>query len=216
VIENKSKNTPEIESMVKEFGKLGRIERYYQFSENITGNAYDIVINNELDRIRKSELVLITDGDLISNSKEWLSEEIHILSWNKEVFACGITLDTVNLPLEAFPESEQWIHKDIAEHEDYFEVRTGGHLLLLRSKDFHKFMLWKNAKNLNFVDGVMHRYCYDEVKMTWARTKYAKAYHLTWDLYSDRNHPYTKLKTSKSFHETWYHMRKASYKLTEF
>jgi hypothetical protein len=62
----------------------------------------------------------------------------------------------------------------------------------------------------------MHRFCYEVLHKKWARTKRATAYHLTWDLYGDKNHPYTKMKLAKSFKETWYHKDLAGYSVQDF
>ena len=216
VIENPSPNTAKIKKLVDSLGQSGLVKRYYLFDKNITGNAYDTVLTKELDEIKKSPFVLITDGDLMADNPGWLDEEISILKKHKGVFACGVSLDMSNLPLASFPSAKNWIPKDIAEHKDYFEALTGGHLLLVRGKEFYDFMKWKDKNNLYFVDGFMHKYCYEILNKRWSRTKKSKARHLTWDLYLDKDHAYTKLKTEKSFHETWYHRRGASYSLTNY
>jgi hypothetical protein len=60
-------------------------------------------------------------------------------------------------------------------------------------------------KKLKFVDSVMHNYCYQRLKMKWARTKKISARHLTWDSYGDLEHPYTQLKKSKRMSAIWNH-----------
>jgi len=216
IIENPSDNTPEIKQIVDTHGKAGLIRRHYLFNKNITSTAFELVINNDLAKLQKSPYVLITDGDLVAEQKTWLDEEITILEQNPSVFACGVSLDMSNLPVVAFPDATSWVPSDRAIYPTFFEAVTGGHLLLFRGREFSQFMLWKNKHGLNFVDGVMHRYCYEELHKKWARTKDAKAYHLTWDLYANIDHPYTNLKTKKNFQDTWYHSQKAGYILTEY
>lgn len=216
VIENPSLETPLISKMIEEYGRQGLIKRYYQFDQNITGMAYDLVITKEIRSIKKTPLVLITDGDLTCQTKSWLDEEINILDKHSDVFACGVSLEMSNLPLRAFPEAKGWIPADIETYEDFHEACTGGHLLLMRGKGLFGFMRWKQKNKIHFLDSNMHRYCYQELHKKWARTKHSKAYHLTWDLYQDKNHPYTKLKSDKSFDETWRHQNRASYTLTEY
>ncbi|HSX23595.1 MAG TPA: hypothetical protein VLE74_00645 [Candidatus Saccharimonadales bacterium] len=216
IVENPSDNTPKITKIVDDFGYKGLIKRYYLFDQNITNNAYDVVVNKELKNIKKSPYVIITDGDLTSKNEDWLNEELEILRHNPDVFACGISLDKSNLPIATFPEAKDWIPPDKREETMFFETYTGLHLVLIRGRELHNFINWKDSNGLHFVDGVMHRYCYEVLHKKWCRTKNSVAYHLTWDLYMDRKHPYTKMKLQKSFQDTWYHQRKASYRLKEY
>jgi hypothetical protein len=216
IIENPSPNTPKIQSIVSTLGKSGLIKKYYLFEKNITGNAYDTVFHKEQAIIKKSSRIIITDGDLYSTNKHWLKEELNILTRHPEVFACGVSLDMSNLPIKQFPDAINWIPPDKNTFSDFFEATTGGHLLMLRGGQFYDYMKWQAKNNLNFVDSVMHRYCYEILRKKWARTKNSKAYHLTWDLYNDKKHPYTVFKTSKTHEETWYHKQKAKYTLVEY
>jgi hypothetical protein len=104
----------------------------------------------------------------------------------------------------------------ISEQPNYYEAATGGHLMMLRGKDFAKYINWKNENKILHIDDEMRKYCYDTLHKKWARTKKSKAYHLTWDLYADKNHPYTKFRSKKTFKETWNHSQKASYDLSEY
>jgi 5'(3')-deoxyribonucleotidase len=215
VIENPSENSAIIKSMVQEYGVNSKIKRYYLFDENITGNAYDEVLTKELAEINSYKYVIITDGDLIPEKGQWLKEELSIMK-HSDVFACGVSLSRANLPLTAFPDAESWIPPDLREEKDYFEAYTGGHLLMFRGKQFATFMKWKNKRDLNFVDGIMHDYCYKELGMKWTRTKHATALHLTWDLYADKDHPYTKRKLDVSFRDMWYHKRTTNFTLKTY
>lgn len=216
VIENPSKNTSVIRKYIESLGKNGLVSRYYLFDKNITGNSLKIVFKKELELIRRNQYIVVTDGDLVSHGNGWIKEEKDLLKKHRDIFACGVSLDRSNLPLEAFPEANSWIPDDISKQADYHEAITGGHLLMFRGKDFASYMKWREENNLSHIDGVMHRYCYDVIHKKWARTKESVAYHLTWDLYQDKNHPYTKLKTAKSFQSTWYHDQHAEYSLIEF
>ena len=216
IIENPSPNTPHIQRFIKSLGKKGLIKRSYLFDQNITSNAMVTVLDLEKEAIKKSAYTIITDGDLVSNDKDWLSEEVGILKRNKDVFACGISLDMSNLPLKTYPESSGWIPPDIKETPQYYEAQTGGHLLMLRGKDFSNYIDWKNENNVNHIDGEMHKYCYSTLNKKWARTKKSTAYHLTWDLYADKNHPYTKFRAKKSFEDTWNHAQEAKHTLENF
>lgn len=216
VIENSSANTPVIKEWIDRLGRAGVVSRYYLFKENITGNAYGAVLDNEIDTVKKSPLVLVTDGDLTALNQSWLDEEKEILNNNAEVFTCGISLNMFNLPLKAFPEAVNWIPLDRAVYDGFIEAVTGVHLLLFRGDELASFVDWWRENKTPFVDGELHKYCYEVIGKKWARTKYSKARHLTWDLYADLEHTYTKKKTSKNFRSTWLHQKTASFEFIDY
>jgi hypothetical protein len=216
VMENPSPATPEISRLVNDYGKKGLIKRYYLFDKNITGYAFAVVLDKERDIVKQYNLTMLTDGDLTTKHTGWLDEEISILKNNPEVYACAVSLDKSNLPLKAFPEAKGWVPPDISVQDNYYEGRTGAHLLLLSSTSVLDFLDFQQERKVPFVDSSMHYYCYNELHKKWARTKDSTVYHLTWDLYKDPEHPYTKLKTQKSHEDTWYHQEASDYKLTEY
>lgn len=215
IIENPSSNTPKIKKIIDRFGKKGLIKKYYLYDENITNNAMSSLLKQDLEKLKKTKYFMITDGDITCDDPAWLDEELRIMK-HPEVFSCGVTLDKSNLPLKTFPNAKDWIPPDHQEYPDYYEVITGSHLQMVRGKEFYDFVAWQEKTNAHIVDGTMHEYCYKILGRRWARTKNAVAYHWTWDLYADKNHPYTKLKTDKSFKDTWHHKRQSGYKLTEY
>jgi hypothetical protein len=218
VAENPSPNTPEISKFIRQLGNKKLLKRYYLFDENITNNAFRMMFKTkrEVKTIKSSSYVITTDGDLVSNDKGWLDEEIDILKKYSEVFSCAVSLDMSNLPLASFPDAKNWIPADMSEQEDYYEAFTGSHLQMTRGAEFYTFLKWVEKNDAHLVDGEMHRYCYEVLHKKWARTKKAKAYHLTWDLYKDKDNTYTKAKDSKSFKEIWYHDKESLYTLVEF
>lgn len=215
VIENPSNNSLEIKSYVQELGNAKKISRYYIFEKNITNNAFDIVIQNEIKNIKSSRFIIVSDGDLtVNDGTAWLEETLSIMD-KPDVFCCGCSLLTDNLPVETFPEAMTWIPRLIS-IGDFSEGRTGCHLLTMRGKDMAKFIEWKTANNGHFTDNEIYRFCYQILHKKWARTSKNMAYHLTWDLYSDLNNEYTKLKTNKSFKDTWYHNESANFTLLKY
>jgi len=215
-VENPSENSPEIKKMIDEFGAAGIVKRHYLFEKNVTGAAYSAAIKNEQSLLEKSSFAVITDGDITVVNGDWLKEELRVLKKHDDVFAIGTTLSKRNLPLATFPDANGWIPKDIHENRDYFEVNTGAHLLLLRTRELLDFMDWKEKNGLQFVDGSLHRYAAEVIHKKWARTKHTEAYHLTWDLYFDRNHPYTKMKLDKSFNATWHHSDTSDFTVSSY
>lgn len=216
VIENPSPSSPKIKVMVDSYGAMGKIKRYYKFKENIAANVFSIILEKERQAIKKHGLVIVTDGDLTFNDSSWIKEERDILKNNPSVFACGMSLDLSNLPIKAFPEAASWIPNDVSVHEDYNENITGLYALMFSSANLLDFLDWFKGVSRPFVDSTLHSYCYDVLHKQWARTKTAEAYHLTWDLYQDKSHPYTKFRTSKTHQETWFHLKKSGYTLKEY
>jgi hypothetical protein len=121
-----------------------------------------------------------------------------------------VSLSEENLPIAMFPEARRWIQKPYRETELYYEVDTGHHLVLMRTSGFRDFMEYMTTRKLRYIDSEMHKYCRSNGKR-WAATKKTKAVHLTWDSYSDSNHPYTRLKTSKPIMEHWNHDKTSSF-----
>lgn len=197
VIENTSGNTPNISAYINKLGKEGKLDRYYRFHNNIAGRAFDEVLSEEKKLINRSPYVILTDGDLSSDDTNWLDEEISVLKNNSDVFVCATDLDLSNLPTENFPIAQEWVPEPSLITSDYLEGVTGIHLLSFRGKELCDFLDWKqNNSTDRFHDSLLHNYCYSVLGKKWARTKNAKAYHHTWDLYKDLSHPYTKFKTS--------------------
>jgi len=216
IVENPSNNTPVIRKYINRLGKNKKIKRYYLMDKNITGKALRTVIEHEKKYILKHRYVILTDGDITVSDTGWLKEQKRIMSHHRNVFACGVSMDKINLPLSTFPDAKNWLPNDMSEQKNYYEAFTGTHLLMLRPKNLFQCLDWLTKEGLASVDGTFHRYCYDVVGMKWARTKRALAYHLTWDLYSDYNHPYTQFKLSKSLNDTWYHSDESEFSTTEY
>lgn len=216
VIENPSKNSPEIAKIVDDLARGGRIVRYYRLKSNIAGEAYRLIMETEAKFLRKYRFTIITDGDLAITNRDVIKEIGKILSFNHSVFACGVSLDLINLPIKTFADAINWVPKEKSEFKDYFEGLTGCHLLAFRSKEIMACIRWLNKNNLAFVDDNLHEYCYKVINKSWARTKWSRAYHLTWDLYNDIDHPYTKLKTSKSFTDTWHQRKTSEFSLIDY
>lgn len=211
VIENPSKNTPKIKKIIKNYSSQGLIKRYYLFEKNITSRAYDIILEHEQEEIKNYKYVVITDGD-VTSTDEWIKEEKRALVFNPSLFCIGITFDMSNLPLNTFPDAAGWIPPDISKGGiAYREALTGMHFVMFRSSGLLNFLKYKIKKDINFIDGNIKEYVYETLHKKWGRTKKSRGIHLTWDLYQDLNHPYTKLKTSKSFKDTWYHKRSSKF-----
>jgi hypothetical protein len=208
VVENHSEHT---QRLLKPFllGELAerKIDRYILFRRNISNNAMETVLDAGLVPMGSSPVLLLTDGDVVAESAGWLDEQLAILGCHPEVMVCGVPLSTANLPVASFPEAVNWVPPPLAIHEDYVETRqSGSHLWLLRMTDLRKVRLFRRVTGRRWVDDTFGLYA----RLTgrrWALTKNAVARHLTWDLYADREHPYTRLRVSQSLRQTWCHYR---------
>jgi len=129
------------------------------------------------------------------------------------VFACGISINQDNLPINIFPEAKNWIPPSKNVFNDFIEGLTGMHLLMLRTREFLSFWNFKNKNSFKFIDASFHFYCYNFVKKRWARTKKSQAIHLTWNRYNESNYPITKLKRKKTYKDIWIHNRYCSFKI---
>ena len=214
VIENKSEFTdPKIKPFILDLIQQKKISKYILFEENISNNAIEVFLTKNIEYIKKHKYIILTDGDFIVESSDWLTEELSIVEKNSNVFACGISLMMDNLPLKTFPNAKNWVPPIKKEYNDFYEGLTGAHLLLFRTKDLINFLTYMRKKKLKFVDSSLHKYCYKIKKKKWARTKRNYARHLTWDSYNDSEHPYTKLKVSKPIREWWNHDLYCSFKV---
>lgn len=206
IVENKSSFTDSaIKPFVIDLIKKQEANKYFLFDKNISNNALELVFDSREINTEGSNYIMLTDGDLTVESGDWLAEELFILEKNPDVFCCAISLDTSNLPLKTFPDAIHWIPPDIKIEDSYIEAFTGVHLLVFRTQEFKNFLQWRKENNVKFVDSVLHEYCYKVAHKKWAKTKKHLAKHLTWDIYNDLQHSYTKLKTSKTLEQIWNH-----------
>lgn len=215
VIENPSSNTPQISAYIRRQARKGYIKRYYLFDNNIANNAFATVLENDWLSLIRSKHVLITDGDLVCRDQSWLDEELSILErWR--VFACGISLSLDNLPLKTFPDAKAWVPAASAETDRYYIGKTGIHLLMMRSFYLLLFMLWRRLTRVHFIDDRMHYFCDHILRMSWARTKKTQASHLTWDLYANNKHPYTRMKSHLDFADIWRTSRESGFSVEKY
>ncbi len=210
VVENRS---PTTDSTLRPFFLTqlaeGRIDRYILFRDNITNNALEVVFDNRLVPIGSSCYVLLTDGDVVPDNPHWLDEQLRILERHPDLLVCGVPLSEENLPTHVFPDAPNWVPPPVAVHEDYIETsQSGVHLWLIRAHDLRRVLRYRRATGKRFVDGTFAEYA-RHAGRKWGLTRRAVARHLTWDLYADSNHPYTQLKLTKTFQQTWYHNRYA-------
>jgi hypothetical protein len=209
VVENKSDYTEsQIKPYVMNLLNHNKISQYILFDENISGNACKTVIEENLINL-KSDYIIIADGDMIIDNENWIYEHLAIVN-QPNVFCVGTQMDMSNLPnVEG---ADKWVPAPISnDNPIYIHGLTGGWFLTFKTKDFLKAFKYIKQNNLKFVDSSFHKYCFEQGKV-WARTRVSKAYHLTWDSYSDPNHPYTKWKNSLTLQEIWHHDRYCSYK----
>lgn len=225
VIENRSIHTdfvirPYMERLLQE----GVISRYVLFGENITSNAVEMLIDNDIvPELHGSEYFMLTDGDLIVNNGDFLSEQLAIMNNNRDVFICGTRLNLDNLPLNNYPHAASWIPPVRHVYPDYYEGVTGMHLALIRTADFFDYFAFIKRHHVTHQDIQMHHYCYHLANKKWARTKHCEAIHLTWYINSDSNHPYEQWKSKQNIQQLWAHnwycsfevMTKHSYKKYE-
>lgn len=211
IIENKSEFTEShIRPYIEELLNNGTVLKYFLFNKNITNNVFECVLDPKHIDFASSDYIILTDGDLLIENEDWLSEQISIMENNPDVLVCAVTLSTCNLPVEVYPPAAEWAPRG-TEYEMYFEDTTGAHFLLMRLTELQKFLDYRKQNGLKFLDFELANYCREIARKKWVRTKKSVARHLTWDSYHDLEHPYTKLKLSKSYEQTWAHNSYSSY-----
>lgn len=225
VLENHSEHTENrIKPYLLNLLENGIIRCYVYFERNISNNAYKLFFNSHKIKFN-SEYILITDGDIIVEPKinlpHWFDEQIAIINNNQNIVTCGINLLNTNLPFKNpffnqvghfIYDCKFWDPEKIGiMHEDYLEAGTGIHLLTLRTDIFNNYIEWINNKRLHFLDENLRYFISEFNNYKWALTKQNKGLHLTWSIYDDINHPYTKFKMNPNFYTFWKHYDYCSY-----
>ena len=219
VLENRSEYT---NSLIKPYllkkQADGFIKKYVLFDKNISNNAYELFFDANLIE-EKSEFILVTDGDMVVPSVQgiinWLDEELVIINEFDDIECCGINLNPKNLPKDNpfFNENINPIYncknwepdKYGIVRNDYVEADTGVHLLLFKRTVFEEFLVKRKKMGLRFLDESMRHFIKFEKNLKWVVTKFNYCTHLTWDIYNDSEHPYTKLKMTPDFYKFWKH-----------
>ena len=205
VIENKSRYTEErIKPYLLNKLAAGDIVKYVLLDENIAGSAMQ-VYTEHIYADDGSPYIMITDGDVTVADPAWLDEELTILRTHDEIFVCAADLHLSNLPLHNFPEAGGWVSQ-ATDMGSYLDGFCGAHLLLFKKEFYLDCLKYVSENALPFIDSSFHKYALQH-GLSWARTKKAKAHHITWDLYADMNHEYTKLKTTTRYDELWNHSK---------
>lgn len=217
IIENFSVNTNhQIKPYIMDLLEKRLICKYYLFEENIANNAVHIVLEEAIAKYLDPTIfpyVFITDGDLTIEDTSWIDEHINIMDKYKNVFICGCSLDNSNLPTKTMPNAIHWIKPGV-DQGDYIKGVTGTTFTLHRTNELIEAMNFFNSKGWRYLDSNLHKFCFDAKRMIWARTKKAKCYHLTWDLYLDLTHPYTIMKL-KNVNTMWKRSQSSKFQLYE-
>lgn len=217
VIENYSENTEtKFKPYITDLLEKRKISKYYLFDENIGFNAIEKVVEAESEYLQKHEYFMITDGDLTSNDNNWIDEQIDILKKNPEVIISGVKLDMSNLPsLDKYPDADRWVPPARQlEGKNYLDGQTGWVLTLLKTDYFFLIKRLMKRDQQQLSDGRIFRYT-SYIDKKWVRTKETQAYHLTWDTYSQLDHPYTIWKTAQTYDSVWSHKKYCKYTLIE-
>lgn len=198
IIENKSDNSSLIENYF--INKRDDIGKYIQFNKNISNNAMSIFIKDFNKILKEYSYVTITDGDLyVQDIQSTFQEIFKNLSYPEVLISC-VDLSMNNLP--DVPGANSWIPQG-TQIRDYISCFTGIHLMTVKAENF--YILEKDK----FVDSYFHQITLFLNKI-WAKTLINKAYHLTWDLYTENNPYYlAKLHTPN----IWNHERISDYRI---
>jgi hypothetical protein len=197
IIENKSDSSSQIEK----YFSTKNLKGYIQFEENISNNAIEIFLNDYKELLLEYDYITITDGDLEIKDIDSTFKEL-IKNINLE----GVGVSCVDLSLDNFPyhipNSTSWLVSNPIITDEYIISPTGVHLMTLKRENLE--LLY----NVKFVDiNLYHHFLSHDLK--WVKTKLNKAYHLTWDLYTEDN-PYYQFKVQNINH-IWNHDKTSNY-----
>jgi hypothetical protein len=197
IIENKSDNS----SKIQEYFFTKNLKGYIQFEENISNNAIEIFLKDYKELLLEYDYITITDGDIeIKDINSTFKELIKNLDLE------GVGVSCVDLSLDNFPyhipNSTSWLISNPIITDEYIVSPTGVHLMTLKKENLE--LLY----DIKFVDiNLYHRFLSHNLK--WVKTKLNKAYHLTWDLYTEDN-PYYQFKVQNINH-IWNHDKTSNY-----
>lgn len=194
ILENMSETT---ESTIKPYLidllKDNKLFQYRLFDKNIGGTVFTIFFKTFGDKLNNYDYVIVTDGDIqLYSPNELLDEILNIINNAPDAFSCAADISAENLPIKNFPQAAHWIPIPI-DHGWYLECATGGHFLTLKRENLIKYLDLLKETGEVFCDGGMRKFCI-KIGKKWLKTKFNKIRHITWDLYHDLDHPYTKMK----------------------
>lgn len=181
-------------------------QSWVRYKQNISGNALLDVLTRNVASWRDVPYVILTDGDLECDPG-WFDESMSIFKLSDEIAAVGVELSMENLPVATFPDARTWVPPAKPHPDGYSEGFTGGHLLVLRTDFLADFLEYRQRYALPMVDAVVHTFSIRRRKK-WARTTKHKAWHITWSIYQDLDHPYTRHKCElMKKRDCWKHQR---------
>jgi len=198
VVENKSTNSQQIQ----EYFNKQNLKGYIQFEQNITYKAMEIFLQDYKTLLEQYDYITITDCDITTNNSKDTFEEIlkNLNLPNVGISAVDFTLE--NLP--NVPGAGKWVPNPFNVNEEYIECPTGLHLVSVKKENLN--IIYDTPK---LVDTQILKMCYIKNKK-WVKTLLNKAYHLTWDLYTEDNDYYQfKLKNNQNL---WNHNILTPYK----
>jgi hypothetical protein len=211
VLENHSEHTESvIKPMLKSLLDAHKIKAYFEFDHNIRNNAYEVAFDSGLIDLRGFQFVIVTDGDVRILDAQTFYNQQHILALNPDVFVCGSRITNENLPINTFPNANEWLPIPV-EHRDYVEGMFGIHMLMFRQEDLQAFLDYRKRKGKRFIDNQLYHFCSTVRGQKWVVTRDVAARHLTWDRLADLSHPYTRAKLSRTYRDTWMHFEYCAY-----
>jgi predicted SAM-dependent methyltransferase len=158
---------PDIKNLADELLAKGLIKKHIRFKENITNNAIQVCLNENLIDLENHDKVIITDGDVVSNNKNWIEELTSILDKHKNVFCVSPKMQT-----------DKWIphlKKSMApvtqETDDYIVCGTGIWLCMFRTKELLDVMKIFKENGFRFADGRINEFARCVKSQHWVMAK---------------------------------------------
>lgn len=185
IVENPSKSSKEIENYFLSLND-SKIIGYIRYNKN-TANIGTFFIRDFFEILSSYKFVTFTDGDLVFDNVHEMKNEVF-----KNLSYSDVLISAVDFKLDNLPKvkgAEQWVPRGCINYErNYNEQYTGIHFMTLRSLDLHIL------KDIRFADYIIAKKVYS-IRKKWVKTITNKAYHLTWDIYTNGNSYYEYKKT---------------------
>lgn len=181
IVENISSNSKSIESYFMSEKNRELLIGYIRFEKN-TSNALMFFIRDFQHILEKYEYITITDGDLLFDDPLNMQKEVFKNLNYSDVAISSVDMKLDNLP--NIPGAQTWVPKGIINQErQYNEQWTGIHFMTFKKNNLYLL------QNIRFLDSnIANNVARNNKK--WVKTISNKAYHMTWDMYNDRNDYY--------------------------
>ena len=175
VIENHSEFTEgEISPYLDSLIKTKKIHGYAKLNENVTNNAYHLLIDCNLIDADQYTHIIFSDGDIFV-PKGTIKEQLNILNTCPETIACGVSVDYENWTLSSKLDQAKELKKKrdhaLTLNKPYVVVPSGFWFAMFKTSDYRKIYNILNMNGLRVHDGIIQRLARHLYRREWVQTR---------------------------------------------